>query len=114
MCVFVAERGFINLTEGEDSVVEVREGESLTLSVEMTSYPKPSEIYWLYNNQQLKNTSEHVITLHNQQYRYTHLHIYTHSQFCGNSTSVFIHKSLILSYCHWFFKAGILKAKTII
>lgn len=68
----MAERGFINLTEGEDSVVEVREGESLTLSVEMISYPKPSEIYWTYNNQQLQNTSEHVITLHNKQYRYTH------------------------------------------
>ncbi|KAK7166463.1 hypothetical protein R3I93_006285 [Phoxinus phoxinus] len=66
----VYERGFINLTDGEDSVAEVRDGESLTLSVEMTSYPKPSEIYWSYNNQQLKNTSEHVITLHNQQYRF--------------------------------------------
>uniref|UniRef100_A0A8C1TFG6 receptor protein-tyrosine kinase n=1 Tax=Cyprinus carpio TaxID=7962 RepID=A0A8C1TFG6_CYPCA len=60
--------GFINLTEGEDSVMEVREGESLTLSVEMTSYPRPTKVYWTYNNQQLKNTSEHVITLHNQQY----------------------------------------------
>uniref|UniRef100_A0A8C1PVC5 receptor protein-tyrosine kinase n=1 Tax=Cyprinus carpio TaxID=7962 RepID=A0A8C1PVC5_CYPCA len=70
LCVCVAEHGFINLTEGEDKVVEVREGESLTLSVEMTSYPSPTEVYWIYNNQQLKNTSEHVITLHNQQYRY--------------------------------------------
>ncbi|XP_065110676.1 KIT proto-oncogene, receptor tyrosine kinase b [Paramisgurnus dabryanus] len=67
----VYEHGFINLTEGEDHVVKVREGESLTLSVEMTSYPKPSDVNWTYNNQQLKNTSEHVITLHNQQYRYT-------------------------------------------
>uniref|UniRef100_A0A671MKF5 Mast/stem cell growth factor receptor Kit n=1 Tax=Sinocyclocheilus anshuiensis TaxID=1608454 RepID=A0A671MKF5_9TELE len=66
----VYEHGFINLMEGEDRVVEVREGESLTLSVEMTSYPSPTEVYWIYNNQQLKNTSEHVITLHNQQYRY--------------------------------------------
>uniref|UniRef100_A0A8C1RG10 receptor protein-tyrosine kinase n=1 Tax=Cyprinus carpio TaxID=7962 RepID=A0A8C1RG10_CYPCA len=66
LCVCVAEHGFINLTEGEDKVVEVREGESLTLSVEMTSYPSPTEVYWIYNNQQLKNTSEHVITLHNQ------------------------------------------------
>ncbi|XP_043091244.1 KIT proto-oncogene, receptor tyrosine kinase b isoform X2 [Puntigrus tetrazona] len=66
----VYEHGFINLTEREDRVVEVREGESLTLSVEMTSYPSPIEVYWMYNNQQLKNTSEHVITLHNQQYRY--------------------------------------------
>ncbi|XP_051982919.1 mast/stem cell growth factor receptor kita-like [Xyrauchen texanus] len=66
----VYERGFINLTEGEDSKVEVREGESLTLSMEMISYPKPKDVYWTYNNQQLKNTSEHVITLHNQQYRY--------------------------------------------
>uniref|UniRef100_A0A8C2CHC1 receptor protein-tyrosine kinase n=1 Tax=Cyprinus carpio TaxID=7962 RepID=A0A8C2CHC1_CYPCA len=70
LCVCVAEHGFINLTEGEDKVVEVREGESLTLSVDMTSYPSPTEVYWIYNNQQLKNTSEHVITLHNQQYRY--------------------------------------------
>lgn len=74
LCVSVAERGFINLTEGEDSVV--REGESLTLSVEMTSYPKPRDVYWTYNNQQLKNTSEHVITLQNQQYRYTPAHIF--------------------------------------
>ncbi|XP_026799071.3 KIT proto-oncogene, receptor tyrosine kinase b [Pangasianodon hypophthalmus] len=66
----VYERGFINVTEGENRVVDVREGESLTLRVEMTSYPKPSSAYWTYNNQQLKNTSEHVITLHNQQYRY--------------------------------------------
>uniref|UniRef100_A0A672S6F9 receptor protein-tyrosine kinase n=1 Tax=Sinocyclocheilus grahami TaxID=75366 RepID=A0A672S6F9_SINGR len=70
VCVCVAEHGFMNLTEGEESVMEVREGESLTLSVEMTSYPRPTEVYWTYNNQQLKNTSEHVITLHNQQYRY--------------------------------------------
>uniref|UniRef100_A0A9J8C1E8 receptor protein-tyrosine kinase n=1 Tax=Cyprinus carpio carpio TaxID=630221 RepID=A0A9J8C1E8_CYPCA len=45
VCVFVCvtEHGFINLTEGEDSVMEVREGESLTLSVEMTSYPRPTK-----------------------------------------------------------------------
>ncbi|NP_001137390.1 KIT proto-oncogene, receptor tyrosine kinase b precursor [Danio rerio] len=66
----VYERGFINLTEGENRVVEVREGESLTLSVEITSYPKPNDVLWTYNNQELQNTSEHVITLHNQQYRY--------------------------------------------
>uniref|UniRef100_A0A8C1TG03 receptor protein-tyrosine kinase n=1 Tax=Cyprinus carpio TaxID=7962 RepID=A0A8C1TG03_CYPCA len=60
---------------GEDSVMEVREGESLTLSVEMTSYPRPTKVYWTYNNQQLKNTSEHVITLHNQQYRYIELRL---------------------------------------
>ncbi|GAA6091919.1 KIT proto-oncogene, receptor tyrosine kinase b isoform X2 [Tachysurus ichikawai] len=66
----VYERGFINVTEGENKAVDVSEGESLTLRVEMTSYPKPSSAYWTYNNQQLRNTSEHVITLHNQQYRY--------------------------------------------
>lgn len=76
MCT--AEHGFINLTEREDRVVEVREGESLTLSVEMTSYPKPNDVNWTYNNQELKNTSEHVITLHNQQYRYAH----TNRSFC--------------------------------
>ncbi len=65
----MAEHGFINLTEAEDRVMEVKEGESLTLGVEMTSYPSPIEVYWIYKNQQLKNTSEHVITLHNQQYR---------------------------------------------
>ncbi|ROI16033.1 Mast/stem cell growth factor receptor Kit [Anabarilius grahami] len=97
----VYERGFINLTEGEDSVVQVREGESLTLSVEMISYPKPSEIYWTYNNEQLQNTSEHVITLHNQQYRYiselrlVRIHgseggIYT---FSANHTYAFVNQS---------------------
>ncbi|KAI4896207.1 hypothetical protein NFI96_030855 [Prochilodus magdalenae] len=66
----VYERGFINITEVEDTAVDVREGESLTLRVELTSYPKPSSAYWTYNNQELKNTSEHVITLHNNEYRY--------------------------------------------
>ncbi|KAL6466734.1 hypothetical protein MHYP_G00245380 [Metynnis hypsauchen] len=66
----VYERGFINVTEEEDRAVEVREGESLTLRVEMTSYPKLSAAYWTYNNQQLKNTSEHVITLHKNEYSY--------------------------------------------
>ncbi|XP_066505647.1 KIT proto-oncogene, receptor tyrosine kinase b [Hoplias malabaricus] len=66
----VYERGFINLTANEDTAVKVREGESLTLQVEMTSYPKPSSVSWSYNNQQLKNTSEHVITLLNKEYRY--------------------------------------------
>lgn len=94
MCIFVAERGFINLTEGEDSVVQVREGESLTLSVEMISYPKPSEIYWTYNNEQLQNTSEHVITLHNQQYRYTHLHIHTQTLNSGVTPPVFLYTKL--------------------
>lgn len=66
---YVTERGFINVTEEQDKAMDVREGESLTLRVEMTSYPKLSSAYWTYNNQQLKNTSEHVITLHNQHYK---------------------------------------------
>ncbi|XP_076846877.1 KIT proto-oncogene, receptor tyrosine kinase b [Brachyhypopomus gauderio] len=66
----VYERGFINLTEGEDKVIEVKEGESLTLRVEITAYPKPDVASWTYNKQQLKNTSEHVITLHKRHYRY--------------------------------------------
>lgn len=49
--------------------MDVREGESLMLRVEMVSYPKPNAAYWTYNDQELKNTSEHVITLHNHQYR---------------------------------------------
>ncbi|XP_026887973.2 KIT proto-oncogene, receptor tyrosine kinase b [Electrophorus electricus] len=66
----VYERGFINITEIEDRVIEVKEGESLMLRVEITAYPKPDMASWTYNNQQLRNTSEHVITLRKQQYRY--------------------------------------------
>ncbi|XP_030643569.1 KIT proto-oncogene, receptor tyrosine kinase b [Chanos chanos] len=66
----VYERGFINLVSSESSEVKVREGESLTLRAEMEAYPTPQAIYWTFHNQTLTNTSEHVITVHKQQYRY--------------------------------------------
>ncbi|XP_062864554.1 KIT proto-oncogene, receptor tyrosine kinase b [Trichomycterus rosablanca] len=66
----VYERGFINVTEVENEAAEVREGESLALRVEMISYPGLARARWTYDGRQLRNTSEHVITLYEQQYRY--------------------------------------------
>lgn len=49
---------------------DVNEGESLSLRVEFHAYPAPSSLFWSYNGKRLLNTTEHVITVHQQKYRY--------------------------------------------
>ncbi|CAB1332083.1 unnamed protein product, partial [Coregonus sp. 'balchen'] len=66
----VYDRGFINLTPSDNGTVRVRAGESLSLRVDMEAYPKPHTFTWSLSGQQLRNTSDHVITTQNHQHRY--------------------------------------------
>ncbi|KAK3542303.1 hypothetical protein QTP86_021959, partial [Hemibagrus guttatus] len=71
--VDVFSKGFINLTHVDNRTWRVREGESLSLRVDMEAYPKPHIFSWSYDKKNLTNTTDHVITTH------SHAHSY-HSQ----------------------------------
>ncbi len=67
-----SEQGFISMLGSSGPVhADVKEGESLSLRVEFDAYPAPISLSWSYNGKKLLNTTEHVITIHRQQYRYT-------------------------------------------
>ncbi|KAJ8342037.1 hypothetical protein SKAU_G00319650 [Synaphobranchus kaupii] len=65
----VHERGFINLTEVENSTVQIREGETLSLRVEFQAYPRPHTLSWGYMEGPLQNTSDHTVTSQHLGYR---------------------------------------------
>ncbi|KAE8294517.1 Mast/stem cell growth factor receptor Kit [Larimichthys crocea] len=67
----VYEKGFINLTPAGNGTIQVRSGESLPLIVEMEAYPKLHTISWSFMGQELRNTTDHVITTHSHEYRYS-------------------------------------------
>ncbi|XP_051232791.1 mast/stem cell growth factor receptor kita isoform X2 [Dicentrarchus labrax] len=67
----VYEKGFINLTRANSKTIQVRSGESLPLNVDMVAYPKPHTFSWSFMGQELRNTTDHVITTHNHEYRYS-------------------------------------------
>ncbi|XP_072538757.1 mast/stem cell growth factor receptor kita isoform X2 [Salminus brasiliensis] len=69
--VDVLSKGFINLTHVENGTWRVREGESLSLRVEMDAYPKPHTLSWIYNRQHVTNTTDHIITTHSHTYSYS-------------------------------------------
>ncbi|XP_022520167.1 mast/stem cell growth factor receptor kita isoform X2 [Astyanax mexicanus] len=69
--VDVFSEGFINLTRVENGTWRVREGESLSLRVDMDAYPKPHTLSWTYNRRNLTNTTDHVITTHSHMYSYS-------------------------------------------
>uniref|UniRef100_A0AAY4AGS0 receptor protein-tyrosine kinase n=1 Tax=Denticeps clupeoides TaxID=299321 RepID=A0AAY4AGS0_9TELE len=64
----VYERGFITLNDPEEAVFRVREGDSLSLKVQLEAYPSPTALSWAYQGVALKNTSEHIITAHRHGY----------------------------------------------
>ncbi|KAJ8372631.1 hypothetical protein AAFF_G00280470 [Aldrovandia affinis] len=65
----VRERGFINLTEVENSTVQIRAGETLSLQVELLAYPRPHTLSWTYLGHDLQNTSDHIISSQHLGYR---------------------------------------------
>ncbi|XP_017311746.1 mast/stem cell growth factor receptor kita isoform X1 [Ictalurus punctatus] len=68
--VDVYSKGFMNLTHVDNRTWRVREGESLSLRVDMEAYPKPHVFSWSYNRKNLTNTTDHVITTHSQAHSY--------------------------------------------
>ncbi|XP_056132797.1 mast/stem cell growth factor receptor kita [Lampris incognitus] len=68
----VYDQGYINLNTTENSTIRVRSGESLSLKVDMEAYPKPHVFTWSFMDQQLLNTTDHVITTQN-----SHSHRYS-------------------------------------
>ncbi|XP_060773368.1 mast/stem cell growth factor receptor kita isoform X3 [Neoarius graeffei] len=68
--VNVYSKGFINLTHVANRTWRVREGESLSLHVDMEAYPKPRVFSWSYNRKNLTNTTDHVITTHSHEHSY--------------------------------------------
>ncbi|GAA6083517.1 mast/stem cell growth factor receptor kita isoform X2, partial [Tachysurus ichikawai] len=68
--VDVYRKGFINLTHVDNRTWRVREGESLSLRVAMEAYPKPHDFNWSYNQKNLTNTTDHVITTHSYAHSY--------------------------------------------
>ena len=76
MCVCILDHGFIRLLEeSRPTPAPVKEGESISLRVELDSYPRPKTLSWVYKGKVLRNTTEHVITIQRETYRY---YIYTH------------------------------------
>uniref|UniRef100_A0AAX7UB36 receptor protein-tyrosine kinase n=1 Tax=Astatotilapia calliptera TaxID=8154 RepID=A0AAX7UB36_ASTCA len=65
----VYERGFIDLMPTNSSIFHVRSGESLSLKVRIVAYPKP-HISWSFKGHELRNTTDHVITTHSDEYSY--------------------------------------------
>lgn len=67
----VRDRGFIHLlSESGPTPASVKEGESLSLRLELESYPRLSTLSWAYKGKVLRNTTEHVITIQHDRYRY--------------------------------------------
>ncbi|XP_020499429.2 mast/stem cell growth factor receptor kita isoform X2 [Labrus bergylta] len=67
----VCEKGFINLSPTQNKTIQVRSGDSLSLNVDLEAYPKPHTFSWSFTGRELMNTSDHVITTHSHEYRYS-------------------------------------------
>nr|XP_057928732.1 mast/stem cell growth factor receptor kita isoform X2 [Doryrhamphus excisus] len=67
----VNDKGFINLISASNRTIHVRSGDSFSLTVNIEAYPKPHTISWSFMGQELKNTSDHVITTQSHGYRHS-------------------------------------------
>ncbi|XP_068448220.1 KIT proto-oncogene, receptor tyrosine kinase b [Clinocottus analis] len=66
----VRDHGFITMFGRLGPVrADIKEGESLSLRVELNAYPAPSSLTWSHGGKRLLNTTEHVITVHRRSYR---------------------------------------------
>uniref|UniRef100_A0AAX7VBP7 receptor protein-tyrosine kinase n=1 Tax=Astatotilapia calliptera TaxID=8154 RepID=A0AAX7VBP7_ASTCA len=66
-CLCLCCVGFIDLMPTNSSIFHVRSGESLSLKVRIVAYPKP-HISWSFKGHELRNTTDHVITTHSDEY----------------------------------------------
>uniref|UniRef100_H3BZH7 Mast/stem cell growth factor receptor n=1 Tax=Tetraodon nigroviridis TaxID=99883 RepID=H3BZH7_TETNG len=66
-----AEKGFMYSSPVNNGTIQVRAGESLSLSVSLEAYPKPHTISWSFMGRGLRNTTDHVITTHSHDYTYS-------------------------------------------
>ncbi|XP_061593974.1 mast/stem cell growth factor receptor kita isoform X2 [Cololabis saira] len=67
----VYERGFISLKSVHNRTIHVRAGESWSLNVSMEAYPMPHAFSWSFMGHELRNTSDHVISTHRNEYSYS-------------------------------------------
>ncbi|KAL4635446.1 mast/stem cell growth factor receptor Kit isoform X1 [Arapaima gigas] len=67
----VYEKGFMNVSEAGNRTVRTHDGESLTLRVELEAYPTPQLMSWMYQEEPLQNSSDHIITFQEVGYRYS-------------------------------------------
>lgn len=85
-----SEKGFINLTPASNRTIQVRSGESFPLNVDMEAYPKPHTFSWSFMGHELRNTTDHVITTQNHEYRWENT--------LASSAPVFPHRWKCLSH----------------
>ncbi|XP_017284262.1 mast/stem cell growth factor receptor kita isoform X2 [Kryptolebias marmoratus] len=67
----VYERGFMSLSPIDNTTLRVRPGDSLSLIVSMEAYPKPHTFSWSFGGLEMRNTTDHVITTHKNEYSYS-------------------------------------------
>uniref|UniRef100_A0AAY4ACC0 receptor protein-tyrosine kinase n=1 Tax=Denticeps clupeoides TaxID=299321 RepID=A0AAY4ACC0_9TELE len=78
--VFMYQLYFIH-TAPLEAVFRVREGDSLSLKVQLEAYPSPTALSWAYQGVALKNTSEHIITAHRHGYRCVNTYLLIFAKF---------------------------------
>lgn len=78
-----------------NNTIQVRAGESLLLSVDMEAYPKPRTFSWSFMGHELRNTSDHVITTHSNEYRCDSSHL------CLKFLQSFCMDEMFITHVRW-------------
>ncbi|XP_013873207.1 mast/stem cell growth factor receptor kita [Austrofundulus limnaeus] len=67
----VYERGYISLLPVGNTTFRVRSGDSLSLTVGMEAYPKPHTFSWSFEGLKMRNTTDHIISTHKNDFSYS-------------------------------------------